>query len=180
MLLRGYEQETRSLINLAATKPTNTRALLIDKTIRELKNCGFWGVADLLYLAGSSDDISRLNWIRPGTFTLADVVAPTFTPDRGFKGNGTTQALDTGFNPTTAGGKFALGADQHMGLLITDNVQNNSFACGYLRSSFIPRGTTNITSARSANSSSVQVQTSMCGERPLLDNQTPSRRLSVH
>lgn len=67
---------------------------------------GLWTKADAIYVLATQNTTSaRLN-LKSSSFSLTAMNSPTFTIDRGYAGNGTTSYLDTGFNPSTAGGVF--------------------------------------------------------------------------
>lgn len=91
-----------SLFARMTTQPDSTRKALISSTINDLKTAGIWTKLDAFYvMAAHTDQAGRLNWIKPGFDLINYVVAPTFTADRGMATNGTDQALDTGFTPST-------------------------------------------------------------------------------
>lgn len=107
----GYAFVNAEAADVAArftTPPTNARKALIDNMVGALKTGGVWPKGDGLYLvAGADSQAARRNWIAD-QYNLTAVSAPTFTADQGYAGNGSTSYLTSGFNPVTAGGKFAL------------------------------------------------------------------------
>lgn len=66
--------------------------------------------ADLLYVFATNGDrdFAKINWKSPGNFTLTEVNTPTFTPDVGFSGDGSTSYLNTGWDPTNNGVNYTL------------------------------------------------------------------------
>jgi hypothetical protein len=101
---------TATLIAAMSAAPDGTRQLLIDNTIKALKAAGLWTKIDALYMTAAHDSqAALLNWKAPGTWTLAGTANPTFTADQGYKGDGSSSFLTaSGYNPSTAGGSFAL------------------------------------------------------------------------
>lgn len=72
-----------------------------------LKSAGVWDKLDALYVLASHDEQSaKLNWVRD-SFNLTASGSMSFTAGVGYKGDGTTGKLLTGFAPSTAGGLFA-------------------------------------------------------------------------
>lgn len=63
---------------------------------------------DLLYVFATDGDrdYAKINWKSPGDFDATEPVAPTFTANEGFQGNGSSQYLTTGWDPTTDGVNF--------------------------------------------------------------------------
>jgi hypothetical protein len=87
----------------------DSRRKIIDLTIRRLKDQGIWDKLDCLYMFAALDTVSALiNWKTPGTFNGTNVSGTAFTADRGYTGDASADHIDTGFNPSTAGGKWTL------------------------------------------------------------------------
>jgi hypothetical protein len=98
----GYLRETLALFARFSTVPTDTRAKLINQTIRSLKAAGIWPLLDGLYFTAAADSqAATRNWIAD-QYNLSGVNSPAFVADRGYTGDQSTSYLDTGFNPTTA------------------------------------------------------------------------------
>lgn len=152
----GYSPEAKALFSAMTTAPTLARRQLIERTIDGLKASGAWALMDVLYMcAAHADQAGRLNWKSPGQFACTNLTnAPTFTADRGFKGNGTDQGLDTGYNPSVVVGNKFLQDNAHMGIFCGDNITSTTFACGYLRAGFQPRTATGACVGRISSSSS--------------------------
>lgn len=64
-----------------------------------------WDIA--YFLAAETSQASRLNMVKRSHDCTA-AAAPTFTASRGVTGNGTTQFLDTNYNPATQGVRYVL------------------------------------------------------------------------
>lgn len=64
---------------------------------------------DRLWIHGLSNNIAaRTSFVNPSSTIATAINAPTFTPYKGYQGNGSTQYLDTNFNPATQGVKYTL------------------------------------------------------------------------
>lgn len=114
--LRPPMPEAVALRTAMSVKPTGPRLGLYVTLIRELKAAGIWSKLDALYLLAAHDaQAARINVRQPGSFDLSLVNAPTFATDQGYAGNGSTSYLNTGFNPATAGGHYALDS-AHLGV----------------------------------------------------------------
>lgn len=100
-----YSAEANALFAKMTVQPTDTRKTLIDNLIVALKANGVWAKLDLLYVpAAANSQHAALNWKTPGSFTLTG--SGTFTVDRGYTFDGTSQKYDTGFNPATTTGRL--------------------------------------------------------------------------
>lgn len=154
---RRYAPQASALFAAMTAAPTRDRRILIDDTIKALIACGAWATYDLFYMpAAHALQPALLNWNNPGTFTLSALAgqAPTFTVDRGFAGDGTDDAYDTGFSPLNTVGRKISTNSAHLGMWRTDNVQDNDGDCGNLRLRWVPRSTGNNCTSRGCSSSS--------------------------
>jgi hypothetical protein len=111
-LVRGgaaFDPLSLAIFAAMDVQPDAARMAIIDTFIRALVAAGVWDLLDVLYVfAAHTEQAALLNWINPGPFDGMAVNAPTFTVDEGFTGNGSTAYIDTGFNPTTAGGNYVM------------------------------------------------------------------------
>jgi hypothetical protein len=114
---QGYTPPAYSFINAEAaavaaaftTPPVDTRKILMDNLVSELKSAGIWSLLDVFYILAAADSqAGTINWITPASFTLIPVNSPGFLADRGYIGNGTTSRLRTQFIPSTNGTKGTL------------------------------------------------------------------------
>lgn len=128
-----FEPEALTLFAAMSSQPDNTRKALINTVIAALKTAGIWTSLDVFYaLAAHDSQAALLNWKNPATFTAAEVNSPTFTTDRGYAGNGSTSYLNTGFNPSTAGGNYTQNAASLGGFIQAANgAAANSNVWGY-------------------------------------------------
>lgn len=96
--------EAEALVERMASAPNDDRKELIDTLVGALKTAGSWTKLDALYVTAAHDSqAAKLNWIAD-QYNITDpgTTNPTFTADRGFTGDGTTDYLSTNFDPTTA------------------------------------------------------------------------------
>ena len=131
--------------------PSGARGPLIDATIRSLKTAGVWAKLDGLWVtAAHSEQAAQLNWVG-ATNTLTAVGAlPTFTVDRGYQGNGSSQLLTTGFIP---GAGKTLRDDHHMGVWVRTTGQDSIAEIGAEMLSITTRQATDLMVSRSASTS---------------------------
>jgi hypothetical protein len=92
----SYETESETLFAAMSSEPDATRKGHIDTLVAALKTAGIWTQLDMLFILAAHDSqAARLNWVNPGTDTLAVSNAPTFTTDQGYTGNGSNAALNS-------------------------------------------------------------------------------------
>lgn len=98
------------------TPPSDTRRTLINGVFAAGERDGWLAKLDALYLLAANDSqAAKLNWIS-SSYNLTETAAPAFTADKGFVGNGTSQRLDTTFNPTTASAPKFVQNSNHLGI----------------------------------------------------------------
>lgn len=97
----GYSTEAQAVFAAMTTPPDATRKGLIDACISGLKTDGVWTLLDALQVYAAADSqAARVDWKLPSRVaTLTN--APTFTTDRGYLTDGTSNFVDTLFNPST-------------------------------------------------------------------------------
>jgi hypothetical protein len=94
--------EAAALVARFTTPATEARKPLIDNLVGALKTAGVWAKSDALYIkAAETAQAGRQNWIQ-NLYNLSALNSPTFTADRGYKGDGSTSYLSTNFTPSTA------------------------------------------------------------------------------
>lgn len=104
------------------------RAVIVGQFISAEKNCGAWALTDdywALWAEGSVQALTSLKQRRLATVTAA----PTFTTDRGYAFNGTTQFIATGFVPSTHAVALT-GTNQRLAVYERTNVSGNTDAAG--------------------------------------------------
>lgn len=121
-----YTAEAASYFAAMTVQPDAARKGLLDTLIAGLKADGLWTRLDWLAICASHDEqAGRINAINPAQVASAPV-APSFTADRGFTGNGTTQYLDTGWNPLTASSPKFTQNSSHMGVWIGTDLDSST------------------------------------------------------
>lgn len=105
----GQRYSPEALAAFAAMSVQPSRALkgLYNTAIVALKASGIWAKDDARYFIDVHDaQAARLNLKNPGTYNLSATNGPVFTAYVGYAGDGAAAFLNTGFNPSTAGGNF--------------------------------------------------------------------------
>lgn len=122
----SYSAEATALFAAMSVQPDATRKALIDTFIAALKTAGVWSELDLLYgLAAHDSQGSLLNWKAPASFAaLGEAHAPTFTTDRGWQGNGTSQYLRTQWTPSVNAVKMTQNNASAWAWSLTDAANN--------------------------------------------------------
>ncbi len=89
------------------TDPGAAIEAIITAFIDGLVSDGIWAAADAIYLSkGLVDSTSALQNVKSSSFTGVLVDAPTFSQRAGFTYDGSNDAFDTNYNPSTAGGNW--------------------------------------------------------------------------
>lgn len=109
-ITRALDPDAATLISSFSTDPGATRRNLINTTILSLKEWDIWRhVVAMGFIAAHEKAAAYRNWKSPGTYDIADAVAPTFTVDRSITGDGTTQSCTvTGLDPSALPALFGL------------------------------------------------------------------------
>jgi len=119
------------------------------------KAAGAWGLTDDLWPLWAENEIQALTSLKQRRLATA-VNSPTFTADRGYEFNGTTQYIDTGFIPSTHA--VAMTATSvRVAVYERANVAGNTYAAGVAntsnrRLSVIPRTAAGTSAQGEANS----------------------------
>lgn len=125
----GFSAEALDLFARFSTPPTDARKALINTLIVALKDGGVWSKLDAFYvMAAETEQAGQRNWIKDA-HNLSPVNSPTFTTDRGYDFNGTTQYLSTQYNPSTQAVQYALNSAS-LFIWCTDNVQSDGTSIG--------------------------------------------------
>jgi hypothetical protein len=151
----GYEAESIALFNrmtALSETPDDTRKTVIDDAIAADKAAiGFTTKYDAMWLlAAHGNDSSLLNIVKNAT-NCEVVDTPTFTTDRGYKGNGSSDALKTNYNLLNSSSLFTVNSGA-FGLYVRENKQETTYMISASNAdgkgiSFIPRYTTNQTNS---------------------------------
>lgn len=109
------------------------RAGLIGGLIARLKAAGTWSLYDDIFLHAAESEVQALTSLKQRRLGSA-VAAPTFTTDRGYAFNGTSQYVDTGFIASSH--KVAMtGSDMRVSAYERTNVNSTGYTAGALTGS---------------------------------------------
>ena len=86
--------------SLGYTLPSSQVKIAGNNLVETLKSDGIWSELDVLYVPATDGDSSfaTLNWKSPANFQLTLNNSPSFTPRRGFGGDGISSNISTNFN----------------------------------------------------------------------------------
>lgn len=129
--------EAEDLVAAFTTPPSDAWKEAYDDFIGALKTGDIWDDLDAMWIMRAPDSqAGKLEAKSAGaSFTLVDTGhAPTFTAARGWAGNGTSQYLDTTWDPTNNGVNFTLNSAT-MGVYLepsvgADTASNSAIAIG--------------------------------------------------
>lgn len=91
------------------TLPSLPQQAIQSQLYDDLVASGIWDELDVFYCFATDGDrdFAKINWKNPGTHDCTEVNTPTFTPDTGFFGNGSSSYLNTNFAPDPDGTKYS-------------------------------------------------------------------------
>lgn len=102
----GYHEDAVTLFEAWSSvdgyNPDTARKKLVSDAIGALDEAGIWAKIDRLLCVAEQEQASLRFWNDPNLEATA-VSTPTFTADRGYKGNGSSSYINTGFVPSTHG-----------------------------------------------------------------------------
>lgn len=117
------------------------RAAIVGQFIGAEKDSGAWALTDDYWGLWAESEAQALTSLKQRRLATA-VAAPTFTTDRGYAFNGTSQYIDTGFIPGTHGINCT-GTNQRLGAYERTNVSASGFSAGTLDSVSVVLGINN-------------------------------------
>lgn len=131
-LTNAYDPATQALLDQAIidsyTPPDEQELIYLDTFIRELKTIGAWDRLDFIHwFASKSSDFAGYNLKDPATYYYSNQGA-TFTSNRGFKGNASTQYGETNFSPANNGVNYQLN-DASLGAYSLVNINDPTAGC---------------------------------------------------
>ena len=100
----GFDADYQAVLDYATTQgytlPSASQQALQNQLVLDLKSGGIWSKLDIFYTFATDgdSDFATLNWKAPSNYQITKVNSPTFTTNDGFKGDGTSSHLDTGWN----------------------------------------------------------------------------------
>lgn len=102
VLSHGYDPVAQAYFARFATPPSSAWRNLVNTYIVGMRQIGVLSILDATWIIASVDSQSAGLNLVSSSYTLSPVNAPTFTPYRGYAGNGTSSYLNTNFTPSTA------------------------------------------------------------------------------
>jgi len=127
----SFDPSAVAIIAALTTPPTPMRAAMINAAIVGLKNSGIWAITDrVFFLAAANQQASLIDWKTAANpmMKTGSSANPSFVADTGWTSNANSY-LDTGFNPSTAGGSFAQNSASFVVGSATDIAEaSNSYA----------------------------------------------------
>jgi len=143
---------TSSYVSQFTTPEPLANIKAIDEAIRNINDAGFWANFEFLYLLMLGSQQASLIDVtgRHPALTIHGIV--TFTPYKGFKGDGTAGYVENAWNPNTSPGVTSLN-DMLIGAYHYENAQSDAADIGNLVQSTpglsqVPRTTSNTFTAR--------------------------------
>jgi len=108
----GFDVSYQAVLNYATaqgyTLPSAGQQVLQNQLVLDLKANGFWNRYDSFGIFAQDGDINfgLIDWRRLVTMTAVN--SPTFTPNIGIKGDGSTAYINTNFIPSVDGVNYTL------------------------------------------------------------------------
>jgi hypothetical protein len=133
------------------TLPTLAVQLHQNRLINDLKAAGIWGKLDsfVVFATNGNSNFALIDWKRLSQYTAVN--SPSFTPNQGFAGNGSTSYINTNYNPSVDGINFSQN-NASMGIwrrILGAGISGGSGEMGALQSS--PAVVTRMTVSRGFN-----------------------------
>ena len=159
-----------SAVRLAGGAISSARLLLINNLVTNLKSAGVWGLTDDIWLLAAENAVQALISLKQ-LRTATAVNSPTFTTDRGYTFNGTTNYINTGFIPGTHA-VVMTGTNLRAGTYETTNLSGSSTSIGAVNFStqcinIIPRNPTDLYGVQLDNQATGTSGTSVTDSRGL-------------
>ena len=108
----GFDSDYQAILtkanSLGYSLPDVATQIAGNQFILSLKSSGIWNKLDVLWVYATTGDQSfaTLNWKNPNLYQATLVSGPTFTPKRGFSGNGVNSYLNLIYNPYINGSQY--------------------------------------------------------------------------
>ena len=128
---RAFDAEVlawRDAVILNGGSVSLSRLIIVDQFVFSERASGAWTLTDDYWALWAENAIQALTSLKQRR--LATMVnSPSFTPDRGYAFNGTTQYVDTGFIPSTHAAVMTA-TSARIEAYERDNVATNTYAAG--------------------------------------------------
>jgi hypothetical protein len=106
----GFDADYQAVLDYATTQgytlPSASQQVLQNQLMLDLKSAGIWSKLDNfgVFATDGDSDFALINWKLLNDYTAVN--SPTFTPDQGFTGNGTSSHINTGNALEFSGSNF--------------------------------------------------------------------------
>lgn len=98
----GYDLSSMAYFNVLTTPLTISRKVAINNLVLQLKDSGDWNKFDRLWIhAAETQDQARVSLVNPTSAQITEVSSPSWMPNQGYTGNGSSSYLNTNFTPST-------------------------------------------------------------------------------
>lgn len=124
----GFDADFTNWLSGLAVAPSSARQTLMNTFIAGLKTDGVWAKLDAIWLIANETAEQGCKNLKANKSNLVPMLSPTFTTDRGYATNGTTQYIRTG-----EAGKYQNNYVQNnasFGLYVNTNVDENKVDMG--------------------------------------------------
>lgn len=123
--------QTKNYLARMSIQPDKERIKLLNTTIKNLIDCGYWDICDVLYLfANFSQTEAGLNLIAD-TFNANPQNSISWVVDKGYTSNSSgSKYIKTGFNPTSVNGKYIQNSAHLLFYSLTDAAGGNTYEIG--------------------------------------------------
>lgn len=125
----SYSDAAVALFARMTSTPSSARKCVIDGLVRAIQASGAWSKLDYWHAeAAHHTQAAKLNWIAD-QYNLTEYNSPAFTVDRGYKGDGVSSYLATGFSPYSGAGTLTRN-DAAYGLFVVEEQTLNAYEYG--------------------------------------------------
>ena len=131
---RGFCSQYITVYDAFTTKPDGVRSGYYNTLCKDLYNNGLWSVLDILRVYGAHTNgagEALLNWISPSLYAATAFNAPTFTIDKGFTFNGTTQYINNNWVPSVSGINYIANSASQIMYIRTNFASNVGHGTGH-------------------------------------------------
>jgi hypothetical protein len=107
----NFEPEYAAILTrafaLGYSFPSPEQMFLQNELVKQLKVYKLWNQMDVFYVFACEQELfATLNWKSPTAHQIVRVNSPSFNPNKGFQGNGSTSYLDTNTYNGSSGALF--------------------------------------------------------------------------
>jgi hypothetical protein len=131
----GFDADYQAILDYATTQsytlPSASQQILQNQLVLDLKAGGIWSKLDTFGVfatdaedspGSGTSNFALIDWIRLSQYSAIN--SPTFIPNEGFQGNGTSSYLNSNYNPATSAVNYLLN-DASFGVYLLQNSNGN-------------------------------------------------------